>query len=86
VNPPSHTLEFTSPTFKAGQIRRHFIQVSTGSKNIVFFKITNHSSDISAQINLHFIQLEPGRSCRLTEFEKILRLSSHSTFQYYFNV
>ncbi|CAF1397383.1 unnamed protein product [Rotaria sordida] len=86
VNPQSHTLEFTSPTFKAGQIRRHFIQVSTGSKNIVFFKITNHSSDISAQITLHFIQLEPGRSCRLTEFEKIIRLSSHSTFQYYFNV
>ena len=48
--------------------------------------MTNHSSDISAQINIHFVQLEPGRSFRLTEFEKIIRLSPHSTFQCYFNV
>lgn len=48
--------------------------------------MTNLSSDVSAQINLHFIQLEPGRSYRVTEFEKIIRLSPHSTFQCYFNV
>jgi tripeptidyl-peptidase-2 len=35
---------------------------------------------------LHFIQLEPGQSFRLTEYEKTIRLSPHSTFQCYFNV
>jgi tripeptidyl-peptidase-2 len=48
--------------------------------------MTNHSCDISAQINLHFVQIESGRSFRLTEFEKIIRLSPLSTFQCYFNV
>ena len=37
-------------------------------------------------MNLHFVQLEPGRSFRLTEFEKVVRLSPHGTFQCYFNV
>ncbi len=31
VNPQSHSLEFNSQTFKAGQIRRHFVQVPSGS-------------------------------------------------------
>lgn len=52
----------------------------------IVFKTTNHSSDISAKINLHFIQLESGRSFRTTEFEKLIRLSPNSTFQCYFNV
>ncbi|CAF4672915.1 unnamed protein product [Rotaria sp. Silwood1] len=85
VNSQTHSLNFHDQTFKAGQIRRHFLQVPSGA-NIAAFKITNHSSDISAQINLHFIQLESGRSFRLTEFEKLIRLSPHSTFQCYFNV
>lgn len=46
----------------------------------------NNSSDISAQMNLHFVQLEPGRSFRLTEYEKLIRLSPNSTFECYFNV
>ena len=46
----------------------------------------NNSSDISAQINLHFVQLESGRSFRLTEYEKLIRLSPNSTFDCYFNV
>jgi tripeptidyl-peptidase-2 len=37
-------------------------------------------------MNLHFIQLEPDRSFRLNEFEKIIRLSPLSNFQCYFNV
>ena len=37
-------------------------------------------------MNLHFVQLEPDRSFRLSEFEKITRLSPHSSFQCYFNV
>ncbi|CAF4539926.1 unnamed protein product [Rotaria sp. Silwood2] len=85
VNAQTPSLKFNSLTFKAAQIRRHFLQVPTGS-NIVVLKMTNDSSDISAQRNLHFVQLEPGRSFRLTGFEKIIRLSSHSTFQCYFNV
>lgn len=48
--------------------------------------MTNHSSDISSQMNYHFIQLEPGQSFRLNEYEKMVRLSPHSTFQCYFNV
>jgi len=31
VNAQSHSLEFHSQTFKAGQIRRHFLEVPTGS-------------------------------------------------------
>ncbi|CAF1250085.1 unnamed protein product [Rotaria magnacalcarata] len=85
VNPQTHSLEFNCQTFKTGQIRRHFLQVPSGS-NIAAFKITNHSCDTSAKINLNFIQLEPGRSFHVTEFEKIIRLSPHSTFQCYFNV
>ncbi|CAF2494866.1 unnamed protein product [Rotaria sp. Silwood2] len=85
VNAQTPSLKFNSLTFKAAQIRRHFLQVPTGS-NIVVLKMTNDSSDISAQRNLHFVQLEPGRSFRLTGFEKIIRLSSHSTFQCYFNL
>lgn len=48
--------------------------------------MTNESIDISAQMNFHFIQLEIGRSFRLNEYEKMIRLSPHSTFQCYFNV
>ena len=39
-----------------------------------------------AQIKLHFVQLEPGRSFRINEVGKIIRLLPHSTFQCYFNV
>ena len=48
--------------------------------------MTNQSTDISAQMNFHFIQLEIGHSFRLNEYEKMIRLSPHSTFQCYFNV
>lgn len=48
--------------------------------------MTNESTDISAQMNFHFVQLEIGRSFRLTEFEKMIRLSPHSTYQCYFYV
>jgi tripeptidyl-peptidase-2 len=37
-------------------------------------------------MNLHFVQLEPDRSYRSNELEKVIRLSPHSTFQCYFNV
>ena len=37
-------------------------------------------------MNLHFVQLEAGRSFRLNEFEKMVRLSPHSTHQSYLNV
>ena len=46
----------------------------------------NHSLDVSSQLNFHFVQLESGRSFRLTEFEKIVRLSPQSHFQCYFPV
>lgn len=46
----------------------------------------NHSLDVSSQMNFHFVQLESGRSFRLTEFEKLARLSPQSTFQCYFSV
>ncbi|CAF1415083.1 unnamed protein product [Rotaria sordida] len=85
LNAQTHSLEFNSQTFKADQIRRHFLHVPTGS-NIAVLKMTNHSSDISTQINLHFVQLEQGDSFHLTEFEKIINLLSHSTFQCDFNV
>ncbi|CAF4439504.1 unnamed protein product, partial [Adineta steineri] len=71
VNSQTNSLEFNSQTFKPSQIRRHFLQVPTGS-NIAVFKITNHSCDISSLMNLHFIQLESGRSFRSNEFEKII--------------
>ncbi|CAF3801202.1 unnamed protein product [Adineta steineri] len=85
VNSQTNSLEFNSQTFKPSQIRRHFLQVPTGS-NIAVFKITNHSCDISSLMNLHFIQLESGRSFRSNEFEKIIRLSPNAIFQCYFNV
>ncbi|CAF4423224.1 unnamed protein product, partial [Adineta steineri] len=85
VNSQTNSLEFNSQTFKPSQIRRHFLQVPTGS-NIAVFKITNHSCDISSLMNLHFIQLESGRSFRTNEFEKIIRLSPNAIFQCYFNV
>jgi len=46
----------------------------------------NLSDDLSAQMNYHFVQLEPGRSFRINEFEKVVRLSPNSTFECYFNV
>ncbi|CAF4089647.1 unnamed protein product, partial [Adineta steineri] len=85
VNSQTYSLEFNSQTFKPSQIRRHFLQVPTGS-NIAVFQITNHSSDISNKMTLHFLQLEPGRSHHTAEYVKTICLSPHETFQCYFNV
>ena len=52
----------------------------------IAFQIYNHSSDVLAQMKLHFVQLEPGLSFRINEVGKIIHLLPHSTFQFYFNV
>ena len=31
VNPRNHSLEYNAQTFKAGQIRRHFVEVPSGA-------------------------------------------------------
>ncbi|CAF1324405.1 unnamed protein product [Didymodactylos carnosus] len=85
VRQKDYAVEFNQQSFKVGQIRRHFIHVPQGA-NIAIFKFINHSQDISAVMNFHFISLEPKKSFRLNEYEKMVRVNAQSTYECVFKV
>lgn len=50
------------------------------------FEMKNRSTDSSSLFNIHFIQLEPGRTFRANESEKLVRIDPESSFQTCLNV